>query len=98
MADTEPQLLHLVFGGELTDLDGTVFRDPATLDIVGIFPNYAAAETRLAGQGTVDRRQCDDALLHRPSAPLPRPDVRGLGGTPSPAGRRCGGTAADGRC
>ncbi len=29
------QLLHLVFGGELTDLDGVTFKDVAGLDIVG---------------------------------------------------------------
>ena len=28
------QLLHLVFGGELEDLQGVAFRDPAKLDIV----------------------------------------------------------------
>lgn len=37
------QLLHLVFGGELTSVDETDFRDLSKLDIVGIFPNYAAA-------------------------------------------------------
>ena len=43
--DDEPQkqLLHLVFGGELTDLDGVEFKDISKLDIVGIYPNYAAA-------------------------------------------------------
>ena len=41
---TAPQLLHLVFGGELTRLDGTEFRDPGKLDIVGVFPTYASAE------------------------------------------------------
>src|SRR5262249_41944902 len=34
------QLLHLVFGGELTDLDSVEFRDLGRLDIVGIYPNY----------------------------------------------------------
>jgi Domain of unknown function (DUF4170) len=37
------QLLHLVFGGELTDLDKVEFRDIAKLDVVGLFPSYAAA-------------------------------------------------------
>ena len=32
------QLLHLVFGGELTDLDGIEFADVEKLDIVGIYP------------------------------------------------------------
>ena len=39
----KPQLLHLVFGGELEDLTGVRFRDLAGLDIVGIFPDYASA-------------------------------------------------------
>ena len=37
------QLLHLVFGGELTDLDSVTFRDLSKLDVVGIFPDYASA-------------------------------------------------------
>jgi uncharacterized protein DUF4170 len=39
----ERQLLHLVFGGELTSLDGIEFSDLKALDIVGVFPNYALA-------------------------------------------------------
>jgi hypothetical protein len=35
------QLLHLMFGGELKDR--TEFKELDRLDIVGIFPNYAAA-------------------------------------------------------
>jgi hypothetical protein len=37
------QPLHLVFGGELADLQGVAFRDPAKLDIVGIFADIDAA-------------------------------------------------------
>jgi hypothetical protein len=37
------QLLHLVFGGELTSLDKVEFKDLKRLDIVGIYPNYAQA-------------------------------------------------------
>ncbi|MCK5496456.1 MAG: DUF4170 domain-containing protein, partial [Hyphomicrobiaceae bacterium] len=37
------QLLHLVFGGELTSLAGVEFRDLNRLDVVGIYPNYADA-------------------------------------------------------
>jgi hypothetical protein len=36
-------ILHLVFGGELKNLHGTEFRNPAELDIVGIFPSFASA-------------------------------------------------------
>ena len=50
------QPLHLVFGGELESLDDVEFRDPGSLDIVGIFSSYDQAETawRGAAQRTVD--------------------------------------------
>ena len=38
------QLLHLVFGGELEDLEHTDFRNLDELDIVGIYASYAEAE------------------------------------------------------
>lgn len=37
------QLLHLVIGGELKDLEGVEFKDLDEVDIVGVYPNYAAA-------------------------------------------------------
>jgi len=37
------QLLHLVFGGELSDLDKIEFKDLSRLDIVGIYPSYGEA-------------------------------------------------------
>jgi len=44
MTDIQPkQLLHMVFGGALEDLEGVTFQDLDQLDIVGIFPNYATA-------------------------------------------------------
>ena len=36
-------LLHLVFGGKVTDPAGSDFTDPDNLDVVGIYPNYAKA-------------------------------------------------------
>ena len=36
-------LLHLVFGGEVADPQGHDFVDVDNLDIIGIYPNYAAA-------------------------------------------------------
>jgi len=44
MTDYKPkQLLHMVFGGALEDLEGVTFQDLDKLDIVGIFPDYATA-------------------------------------------------------
>ena len=60
------QLLHLVFGGELTDLDGVAFKDLDKLDIIGIFPDYASAETawRGAAQRTVDNAHMRYFIVH----------------------------------
>lgn len=48
--------LHLVFGGELVDPSSVRFRDVRSLDVVGIFPNYAEAYEawRAVSQRTVD--------------------------------------------
>jgi hypothetical protein len=37
------QLLHLVFGGELTALNKVEFRDLSKVHFVGVFPNFASA-------------------------------------------------------
>ena len=37
------QLLHLVFGGELEQLDGVKLKDLGKVDFVGLFPDYASA-------------------------------------------------------
>jgi Domain of unknown function (DUF4170) len=52
------QLLHLVFGGELTTLDRIEFSDLKALDIVGIYPNYAEA---YAAWRDAAHRSVDDA-------------------------------------
>lgn len=61
-----PQLLHLVFGGELTDLEGHTFRDPSKIDIVGIFPNYDSAEKawRAKAHVTVDNAHARYFIVH----------------------------------
>jgi len=61
-----PQLLHLVFGGELTDLDKTEFRDLTKLDIVGIYPNYATAYAawKAKAQQTVDNAHMRYFIVH----------------------------------
>lgn len=50
------QRLHLVFGGELKSLARVEFANLAELDIVGVFPSYAAAYDawKDAAQRTVD--------------------------------------------
>lgn len=60
------QLLHLVFGGELTSLDSVEFRDLKDLDIVGIFPNYTEAHAawKAAAQRTVDNAMVRYFVVH----------------------------------
>jgi hypothetical protein len=66
MSRDSKQLLHLVFGGELVRLDGTEFRDLDKLDIVGIYPNYAAAHAawRVKAQQSVDNAQMRYFIVH----------------------------------
>jgi Domain of unknown function (DUF4170) len=60
------QLLHLVFGGELKNLETYEFRDPSKIDIVGIFPNYESAERawRAKAQRTVDSADTRYFIVH----------------------------------
>ena len=60
------QLLHLVFGGELTDIGATTFRDVSKLEIVGIYPNYRTAYNawKSRAQGTVDNAQMRYFIVH----------------------------------
>ena len=60
------QLLHLVFGGELKDLQSNEFADLEALDIVGIFPSYASAYDawKAAAQRTVDSAQTRYFIVH----------------------------------
>jgi len=60
------QLLHLVFGGELIELDKIQFRDLGKLDIVGIYPNYVTAYNawRAKAQQTVDNAYMRYFIVH----------------------------------
>ena len=60
------QLLHLVFGGALKDLESHQFRDPTKIDVVGIFPNYVLAEQawRAKAQATVDSAETRYFIVH----------------------------------
>ena len=67
MAEHAPkQLLHLVFGGELAATDSIEFKDLNKLDIVGLFPNYAAALSawRAKAQASVDNAQMRYFVVH----------------------------------
>jgi len=65
----EEQLLHLVFGGELKNINSKEFHDINSIDVVGIFPDYATALAawKAKAQATVDNAlQCYYIVhLHR---------------------------------
>ena len=60
------QRLHLVFGGELSDIRGTEFRDVQNIDVVGIFPNYASAygAWKAKAQASVDHAETRYFIAH----------------------------------
>ncbi len=62
----DEQLLHLVFGGELTDLSKVHFRDLDGLDLVGIYPNYKTAfdAWKQAAHQTVDNAHMRYFIVH----------------------------------
>lgn len=62
----DKQLLHLVIGGELEDLEDVTFKDLDQLDIVGIYPNYATAYAawRQKAQLTVDNAEMRYFIVH----------------------------------
>jgi len=65
--EVEPkQLLHLVFGGELTDLATTEFKDLKQIDLVGMYPDFASAKAawRAKAQATVDNAQMRYFIVH----------------------------------
>jgi hypothetical protein len=66
MSDKPAQLLHLVLGGELNHLDTVEFRDLDKVEIVGLYPNYAAAYAawKAKAQQTVDNAQMRYFIVH----------------------------------
>ena len=64
--NTQPQLLHLVIGGELTDLTGTTFKDLSQVETVGLYPNYATAFAawKAKAQQTVDNAHMRYFIVH----------------------------------
>lgn len=68
MADKEEkkQLLHLVFGGELSSLKSVDFRNLDELDIVGIFPDFESARKawKAKAQSSVDNAHMRYFVVH----------------------------------
>ncbi len=62
----EKQLLHLVIGGELESIEGLTFKDLSKVDLVGVYPNYAAAHAvwKAKAQQTVDNAQMRYFVVH----------------------------------
>ena len=63
---TDKQLLHIVFGGELKEIGGTEFRDLSKVELVGAYPNYAAARAawKARAQATVDNALMRYFIVH----------------------------------
>lgn len=66
MPQPPEQLLHLVFGGMLKDIEGVVFQDLSKMDLVGLFPDYASAHAawKAKAQATVDDAQTRYFIVH----------------------------------
>lgn len=64
--NTNKQLLHLVFGGELKKLGSTEFRDLDQLDIVGVYPDYESAKAawKAKAQASVDNAHMRYFVVH----------------------------------
>ena len=64
--ETPKQLLHLVIGGELENIEGITFKDLSKVDLVGVYPNYAAAYAvwKSKAQQTVDNAEMRYFVVH----------------------------------
>jgi len=60
------QLLHLVLGGELSNIEDVEFKDLEKVEVVGLFPNYASAYTawKSKAQRTVDNAHMRYFIVH----------------------------------
>lgn len=58
--------LHLVFGGRVRDPQTLDFDDLGTIEIIGIYPDFASAEKawRAAAQRTVDDAEMKYVVVH----------------------------------
>jgi hypothetical protein len=62
----DKQLLHLVIGGELENLEDVTFKDLSKVEIVGVYPNYRAAYDvwKQKAQLTVDNAEMRYFVVH----------------------------------
>ena len=60
------QLLHIVIGGELKDVQDVEFRDLGKVEFVGAYPNYAEAwkAWKSKAQATVDNAHARYFIIH----------------------------------
>ena len=60
------QLLHLVLGGELSNIEDVEFKDLDAVEIVGLYPSYATAHAawKARAQKTVDNAQMRYFIVH----------------------------------
>ena len=60
------QLLHLVIGGELKDVQDVEFRDLSKVEFVGAYPSYAEAwkAWKAKAQATVDNAHARYFIIH----------------------------------
>lgn len=63
---TGKQLLHLVIGGEVKPGEDIEFKDLEAIDLVGVYPNYAAAQVawKQKAQQTVDNAEMRYFVVH----------------------------------
>ena len=83
-AETEVSKLHLVFGGKVKDPRGLDFADLESIDLVGIYDSFAAAEDAWRGkaQRTVDDAEMKYVIVHLHR--LLEPDGQGMTGVEQP--------------
>lgn len=60
------QLLHLVFGGELTSVDSIEFKDLKKVHVVGMYPDYDSAHKAWSGAArqTIDNAHMRYFIVH----------------------------------
>ena len=58
--ETKKPLLHLVFGGRVTDPQGMDFENLDDIEIVGIYPDFKTAEAAWRG---ASQQHVDDAMM-----------------------------------